>query len=381
MYFSQHILTPVKPLKIISFAIAISALLFCLSSCTDNGYKISGTIANASNLTVYFDQVDLIENANSVIAKGETNDRGAFSIPMETPPSAGTYRIRVGAKSAYLVLDGTEESIAIDGDLTTLSKFDYDVEGSLVSAAYLDKMKAYVNGQENIQSLQEYILNDADGPTSMIMALQLFGGSVEFAELHMAVSNKLNQNYADSDFATKYNSFAQAMNKEALRKRATEKVKIGEVAPDIILPNIDGNNMSLSDLRGNIVLIDFWASWCGPCRRENPNVVRIYDKYKDQGFTVYSVSLDGLDERTKRRFPENQLDAQMKNQKKRWLDAIAKDNLKWDSHVSDLRKWDSAAAASYGVRSIPRTFLLDRDGKIAYINPRRNLEQAIQSLL
>ena len=88
-----------------------------------------------------------------------------------------------------------------------------------------------------------------------------------------------------------------------------------------------------------------------------------------------------MDDRTKRRFPAEQLDAQLERSKDRWLAAIQKDNLKWDSHVSDLKKWDSRAAATYGVRSIPRTFLLDRDGRIAAINPRRNLEQAVMSLL
>lgn len=137
---------------------------------------------------------------------------------------------------------------------------------------------------------------------------------------------------------------------------------VGEAAPEISLTNPEGKKMSLSSLKGKVVLIDFWASWCGPCRRENPNVVNVYNKYKDKGFTVFSVSLD--------------------NKKEDWMQAIQKDNLTWESHVSDLKGWKSAAAATYGVKGIPATFLIDKEGKVIATNLRgESLEAALKELL
>ena len=118
----------------------------------------------------------------------------------------------------------------------------------------------------------------------------------------------------------------------------------GSMAPDLAFSDPDGKVRKLSDLRGKVVLVDFWASWCGPCRKENPHVRAMYEKYHDRGFEVFSVSLD--------------------NNKDRWKDAIAKDNLSWPNHVSDLKGWGSAAAKLYGVNSIPSTFLVDKDGRI-----------------
>lgn len=137
---------------------------------------------------------------------------------------------------------------------------------------------------------------------------------------------------------------------------------IGDLAPEITLTNPEGKKVSLSSLKGKVVLLDFWASWCGPCRRENPNVVNVYNRYKDKGFTVFSVSLD--------------------NNKEAWLQAIQKDNLIWESHVSDLQGWKSSAAALYGVKGIPATFLLDKEGKIVAANLRGDsLEAALIKLL
>lgn len=124
----------------------------------------------------------------------------------------------------------------------------------------------------------------------------------------------------------------------------------GNVVPEIALPNPEGDTLRLSDYRGKVVLIDFWAAWCGPCRRENPNVVNVYNKYKDQGFEVFSVSLD----RTK----------------EAWVKAIEQDGLIWDGHVSDLKQWKSEAGQAYGVNSIPFTVLIDGEGKVIGTNIR-----------
>jgi thiol-disulfide isomerase/thioredoxin len=150
-----------------------------------------------------------------------------------------------------------------------------------------------------------------------------------------------------------------------------EGTNIGDKAPEISMKSPDGKEYKLSDLKGNLVLIDFWASWCGPCRRENPNVVRAYDKYQKakfksaKKFEIYSVSLD------------SNLD--------RWKTAIKQDGLAWGYHVSDLQGWNNAAAKAYGVNSIPMSFLIDENGIIVGKNLRgmelhSQIDQHVKSL-
>ncbi|HKL37314.1 MAG TPA: TlpA disulfide reductase family protein, partial [Bacteroidales bacterium] len=136
---------------------------------------------------------------------------------------------------------------------------------------------------------------------------------------------------------------------------SNERLALGNKAPEIALPNPQGDTIELSELRGKYVLLDFWASWCKPCRVENPNLVKAYKRHSDQDFEIYQVSLD--------------------RQRQSWINAIEKDNLDW-YHVSDLKYWNSAAAQKYNIRSIPANFLLNKQGEIIDKNLRGDDLQA-----
>ena len=174
----------------------------------------------------------------------------------------------------------------------------------------------------------------------------------EHPELHQEIIKALHEKYPEHPIvAERYKAISSPASSTA----------IGGFAPEIALPNPDGQIMKLSDLRGKVVLLDFWAAWCRPCRMENPNVVRAYNKYHAKGFEVFSVSLD--------------------RDKASWVKAINDDGLIWPNHVSDLQYWSSEAAKIYGVTGIPATYLIGKDGRIIAKNLRgAALENALKEL-
>ncbi len=150
--------------------------------------------------------------------------------------------------------------------------------------------------------------------------------------LYEAVEKGLSKNYADNQFV------------QYVSQKVKSALGPGHEAPEIAMKDPDGKERKLSDLRGKVVMIDFWASWCRPCRMENPNVVKLYNKYHSKGFEIFSVSLDKKHDD--------------------WVAAIEKDGLIWPNHVSDLNGWTSSGGSAYGITSVPNTVLVDRQGRI-----------------
>lgn len=172
----------------------------------------------------------------------------------------------------------------------------------------------------------------------------------EYYQTYAQVAEKLKKEWPDYQQASNFVRYVENMKLTA----------IGQPAPEIALPNPEGEIVKLSSMRGKYVLVDFWAKWCGPCRQENPNVVRAYHKYKDKGFTVFGVSLD-----------RNRED---------WLQAIQQDKLTW-THVSDLKYWQSEAAKAYNITGIPFSVLLDPNGVIIDKNLRgAELDQKLEEI-
>jgi thiol-disulfide isomerase/thioredoxin len=200
-----------------------------------------------------------------------------------------------------------------------------------------DSLRQAVSNQfKNMQikrneDISNFVKSNEGSPASYYASTFLFE-EINLSLMQVAYE-KLNQSMPESKYTKDLKSNIDAI----------APLEVGGIAPDIIMKNMDGVEMKMSSLRGKIVLIDFWASWCGPCRKENPNVVKLYNQYKDKGFEILGVSLDDNPDK--------------------WKAAVLHDGLTW-KHVSDLKGWQNSAAQTYQVSSIPFTVLLDKNGRI-----------------
>jgi peroxiredoxin len=343
------------------------------------GFTIQGKLQHATSGNIYLSELGeqqfVSRDTAAIGADGSFEFTGKAADP-------GIYRISLTDKNMFLLVIDTPR-IEVEADAQDLRK-SYTVKGSKETAllkelvAQMDAMQqqgaaleqrfraAQAAGQEDSLALlqEKFIsLQTSNGKQIKRVIRTNPGAFVSTFATASLINPEEDFAFADSMTALFEKSMPESPYTKALATKlgALRNVTVGNAAPDISLPNPEGKSVSLSSLRGKYVLIDFWASWCGPCRQENPNVVRMYQKYKDKGFEIFGVSLD--------------------ESRDKWLKAIAMDKLTWP-HVSDLKGWSSAAAQLYNVQAIPQTLLLDKEGRIIAKNLRgKALEDKLASLL
>jgi len=268
---------------------------------------------------------------------------------------------------AQIKKDYSEEEILKDKDYIALQSQIKPVEDKL--NAILKEYQQAAPAKKNTPAYQAEIEKRySSAVNEMTLLLRSFISKHPNSYISLLVLNDLtnpNSGIEVSSLTNLYKSLSESLKKTELgqtlgnRILTTSRTAIGTVAPDFTQNDPDGKPVKLSDFRGKYVLIDFWASWCGPCRKENPNVVRAYAQFKDKNFEILGVSLDNP------------------NAKNAWLNAIEKDNLTW-KQVSDLQGWGNQAARLYGVEGIPQNFLIDPKGVIIAKNLRG--EELIKTL-
>jgi len=258
-----------------------------------------------------------------------TNGIFGFSGSVQRPDLYGLTIDRDETFSPYYIFI---ENSQIQVDIDTANDESANISGSAANDLFV---KYHYNEDFKIDSLI------AANPTSTVAAYLLY------REIAPELSaSQIEANLALFDSSLNDLSYIKELKNLVVIKK---NVEVGHEALDFKSTTPTGETVSLSDYFGKYILVDFWASWCGPCRRENPNVVAAFNKYKTKGFDVFGVSLD--------------------RNKEDWVNAIEKDKLTW-THVSDLKFWDSAPAKLYGIRSIPSNVLLDPSGKIIARNLR-----------
>lgn len=352
--------------RVILYALSVITLgmFACSSPAPKNSYTINGEIQGLKDSLIYF----RTNSADSVIIDSAKVAEGKFTFKGKSPEPkmAAIYlQDRRGGFNFYL------ENADIDIKGTVDSMSGVKITGAPTQKEF-EKFQASIepiNAEED-SLFQQYQTAKMQGDTAAVAAIEKKANglndkkevaSKEFIDANPKsfVSLNLLKNLTYSTDYTNlnkmYTSLDTAIQHSASGTKIAEqldlmkKTAVGQPAVDFTLNDVNGKPVSLSSFKGKYVLVDFWASWCGPCRAENPNVVKAYNQYKDKGFTILGVSLD--------------------EDEAQWKQAIKKDKLAW-TQVSDLKGWDAEVAAKYGVKAIPANFLIDKEGTIIGHNLR-----------
>ncbi len=352
---------------------------------------ISGKISNPKNipLSINFIGPAGMQNMGAVDVDSSGNFNHEFTID-----DIGFYSLAYNAENSILLFiePGSSTVITADGNqLFDSYSLTESTKDSKLIKEYFEEYNRFAKEQQDLNlqmSALDYSADDArteliakseairaefnqykrsfiDANEEMPMLAFLLDHLNPKTELDYI--KKIGESAKKSLFGTHYNDMVQRVVQARIQSQnpppaPSGQIAVGQMAPEIAFPNPNGEIIKLSSLRGKLVLLDFWASWCRPCRMENPNVVRMYNKYKDKGFDIYSFSLD--------------------QDPARWKNAIQQDGLVWPNHASDLKGWNTATIPLYGFKGIPFTVLIDKDGKILETNLRGPaLENKLKSLL
>ena len=350
-------------------------VLFANANLIAQGILINGDLKNLPDSTV----VTLLDGmGNKEVAS--TKAMGGKFVLKSTTKFTSIFIVGFSGLPAKLPLFISNDKVVITGDLQMPNTIQYQGSAShSVYQSYMSvmnpKMEAYfknlsaVQGEKNEKSkdsLSQIAENQSKdliftyenmsriNKTSPVTTFFLF----QYANIFPTVKDQLSTYYDMLQGDAKTGPFADIITKTLA---ASSFGKIGSVMPNFTQNDVNGKPVSLASFKGKYILVDFWASWCGPCRAENPNVVKAYNEFKNKNFTVLGVSLD--------------------KEKAQWTKAIVEDNLTW-YHISDLKYWSSAAVPLYGIEGIPYNVLVDPQGKIIATNLRENdLHIKLQELI
>ena len=356
-------------------ALLFFGLALILTGCEeDKGYYLTGTVEGVENgKKVFISERDVTTNSLKPIDTATITD-GKFEIDLEDQEQPGLSFLRFEGVNGSVVFISENQTIdfKIYKDSIRSSKVnggkenkalreyvDYVQEANQQMGNMQQEMRqaAMERDTAKLRSLRETQVEFRDNDKNS--KVEIFNRNTDSYVSVMLLSDLLNMRALSSaEVRDMYAKVSDDVKETALAKSLKENLdnamatEVGSKAPPFTAPNPEGEDISLEENLGKVTIVDFWAAWCKPCREENPNLVRTYNKYKDQGLNVISVSLD------------------RPGQKDRWIQAIADDNLgEWD-HVSNLQFWKDPVAQKYRVRAIPATFILDENGVIVAKNLR-----------